>query len=192
MDDMMRMSFNELRGEVAPAASSMVAGGSLLGGHPSGPSLMGPSAVGTALLMGGGGQRTVEVPDHQMELRVLFYGPDAQRAAASSAGSVQVADGRIAAAACMGKRDFILFEPLDSAVREQRRLVLVLPLSTGPRDAQQAQVYLASSLAGWLYEQKTDGSGRPYGESKDQDPTLRKFFTRAQILAIRSFGDLDQ
>ena len=98
----------------------------------------------------------------------------------------------MAAAACQGKRDFILFEPLDDAVKTSRRIVLVLPLNTGSRDIKQAQAYLASSLASWLKEQKTDGSGRPYGESKDEDPTLRKHFTRAQILAIRAFGDRDQ
>ena len=95
---------------------------------------------------------------------------------------------RAAAAACEGKRDFILFEPLDNAVKENRRLVLVLPLGTDARAVKQAQVYLASSLASWLKEQKTDGSGRPYGECKDEDPTLRKHFTREQILAIASFG----
>ena len=49
-------------------------------------------------------------------------------------------------------------------------------------------MYLASSLAQWLHEEKTDGAGRPYGETKDEDPTLRKHFTREQILAIMSFG----
>ena len=29
---------------------------------------------------------------------------------------------------------------------------------------------------------------RPYGETKDQDPTLRKFFTRKQNVAIQKFG----
>ena len=96
---------------------------------------------------------------------------------------------RTAAAACEGKNDFILFEPLASAVQENRRLVLVMPL--GSRSAKQAQAYLASSLASWLREQKTDGSGRPYGECKDEDPTLRKHFTRAQIVAIREFGAAD-
>ena len=92
-------------------------------------------------------------------------------------------------AACEGKRDFILFEPLDGAVKENRRIVLVLPLTAGRNDVKQAQAYLAASLSSWLKEQKTDGSGRPYGECKDEDPTLRKHFTRAQILAIRAFGE---
>ena len=30
---------------------------------------------------------------------------------------------------------------------------------------------------------------RPYGETKDEDPTLRKHFTRDQILAIMAFGE---
>ena len=35
-----------------------------------------------------------------------------------------------------------------------------------------------------------DGSPcRPYGETKDEDPTLRKHFTRDQIFAIMAFGD---
>ena len=151
-------------------------------------------AVRTPPMLMGGSMvpRRLEVPDHRMELRVLFFGPDAQHSAGASSGSVQVADAKMAAMACEGKRDFILFEPLDGAVKENRRLVLVLPLSAGSRDIKQAQAYLASSLASWLKEQKTDGSGRPYGECKDEDPTLRMHFTRAQILAIRAFGDLDQ
>ena len=186
MDDMMSMSFDQLRGEVAPNAATTIAPGqSILGGTAA--TLMGGG--GPALLMGG--SRQVRVPDHRMELRVLFHGPDAQRAAADSGGSVQVADAKTAAAAVVGKRDFILFEPLDGAVKGGRRLVLVLPLSAGSRDIQQAQAYLASSLASWLKEQKTDGSGRPYDECKDEDPTMRKHFTRQQILAIRDFGDMD-
>ena len=184
MDDMMSMSFDQLRGEVAPNAATALSGGSMLTGGGAMATLMGGGAP--ALLMGSG---RVEVPDHPAELRVLFHGPDAQRAAAD--GGVQVADAKTASAASAGKRDFILFEPLDGAVKENRRLVIVLPLAAGAGDIRQAQVYLASSLAGWLREQKTDGSGRPYGECKDEDPTLRKHFTRAQILAIRAFGELD-
>jgi hypothetical protein len=188
MDDMMNMSFDRLRGEVAPASQTMLGGG---GGSAM---LGGPVGGGSALLMMGSGStapRRVEVPDHPMELRVLFFGPGARGAAAKGGSAVQEVDARTAAAACEGKRDFILFEPLDAAAKENRRLVLVLPLSAGPKDVKQAQVYLASSLASWLKEQKTDGSGRPYGECKDEDPTLRKHFTRAQILAIRAFGDED-
>lgn len=194
MDDMMNMSFDQLRGEVAPAATvsggSMLAG-SMVAGSRGAPMIMGATAP--ALLMGGSAMsRRVEVPDHPMELRVLFHGPDAQQSAASSSGSVRAIDVQMATAACQGKRDFILFEPLDDAVKQKRRIVLVLPLSAGQGDIKQAQAYLASSLASWLQEQKTDGSGRPYGECKDEDPTLRKHFTRAQIFAIRAFGERDQ
>ena len=64
----------------------------------------------------------------------------------------------------------------------------VLPMGAPRKELKQAQAYLAESLARWLSEEKTDGAGRPYGEVKDEDPTLRKHFTRAQINAIRSFG----
>ena len=190
MDDMMNMSFDQLRGEIAPAAQTAVRGGSMLGGSASPSMLMGPGST-PALLMGGGSvaPRQVTVPDHRQELHVLFCGPDAQRFASSASSAVQVADARTAMAACEGKRDFILFEPLDGAVKENRRIVLVLPLTAGRNDVKQAQAYLAASLSSWLKEQKTDGSGRPYGECKDEDPTLRKHFTRAQILAIRAFGE---
>ena len=83
-------------------------------------------------------------------------------------------------------RSDVQFEPLDDAVRKQSRLVAVLPM--GSRAEAGAQVYLAESLAQWLSEQKVDGAGRPYGETKDEDPTLRKHFTRAQIEAIVRFG----
>ena len=185
----MNMSFDQLRGEVAPNAATTIAPGSVMSmGGRGGPSML-MGGGGPALLMGG--SRRVEVPDHAPELRVLFFGPEAQKSAASASKDVQVVDGKVAAAACEGKNDFILFEPLDKAVRDNRRLVLVLPLNASSRDIKQAQVYLASSLSSWLKEQKTDGSGRPYGECKDEDPTLRKHFTRGQILAIRAFGDLD-
>ena len=174
MDDMMNMSFDDLRSQVAPNASVMPQMGSMmaLSGGTAGPSLL-------------AGPRTVSVPDHRQELQVFFHGAGAEAAARD----VAVVDTQTASAACKGKRDFILFEDLDEALKEGRRLVLVLPLGAGRGELGQAQAYLASSLARWLSEQKTDGSGRPYGECKDEDPTLRKHFTRAQILAIKQFGD---
>ena len=71
-----------------------------------------------------------------------------------------------------------------TAVKEGRRLVLVA--SKGDRNAKGMQVYLAESLGQWLGEQKVDGAGRPYGETKDEDPTLRKHFTRAQAVLART------
>jgi hypothetical protein len=71
-----------------------------------------------------------------------------------------------------------------TAVKEGRRLVLVA--SKGDRNAKGMQVYLAESLGQWLGEQKVDGAGRPYGETKDEDPTLRKHFTRAQAALART------
>lgn len=188
--DMMNMSFDQLRGHVQQntvvggaasmgSASQMMT--QMLGGPRSGggPSMMDP----TRMLM-----RPVEVPDHPQELHVLLFGPGAEKHATRDR-AVSVVDAKAAETACKGKRDFILFEELDNAVRQGRRLVLVLPLSAGRNELHTAQCYLASSLGDWLKEQKTDGSGRPYGESKDEDPTLRKHFTRSQILAIRAFGD---
>ena len=182
MDDMMNMPFDQLRGHVTANNNSAVASTMFMGRGGGGGSqsmLMGPAA-GTALL---GGPRVAEVPDHPQELQVFFFGPGAERAA--KAQGVHVVDAKLAAAACKGKRDFILFEDLDDAVVQNTPVVLVLPLGAGRGEIGQAQAYLASSLARWLGEQKTDGSGRPYGESKDEDPTLRKHFTRAQILAIK-------
>ena len=89
--------------------------------------------------------------------------------------------------ACKGKKDFILFEDMDDAVRDGQRVVLVTLKGDG-RALRGVQTYLAESLARWLGEQKLDGAGKPYGETKDQDPTLRKFFTRAQNTAIQNWG----
>lgn len=186
MDDMMSMSFDDLRGHVAPAATtvnpqaamSMLTFGNASGAHPGGSLLL------------GGPPRTVEIPDHAQELQVFLFGPGAEKFGRTA--GVGVLDAKMTQAACHGKRDFILFEPLDDAVRDGSRIVLVLPLGAGRGEIKQAQAYLASSLARWLGEQKTDGSGRPYGESKDEDPTLRKHFTRAQILTIREFGKEDR
>lgn len=69
-----------------------------------------------------------------------------------------------------------------------QRIVVVTPRGES-RELKGGQVYYAASLARWLSEQKTDGAGRPYGETKDEDPTLRKKFTRAQIEAIMRFGN---
>ena len=44
-------------------------------------------------------------------------------------------------------------------------------------------------LVNALREGKVDGAGRPFGELKDEEPTLRKPFTRAQLEAILAFGD---
>ena len=186
---MMSMSFDDLRNQVAPGGTTFnpqTAMNSMLtlggGGGPS----MQQRGGQRSLMQLAGPARPVEVPDHAQELQVFFFGPGAERF--GRAAGVGVLDAKTTQAACRGKRDFILFEPLDDAVKEGSRLVLVLPLCAGRSEVGQAQAYLASSLARWLGEQKTDGSGRPYGESKDEDPTLRKHFTRAQILAIREFG----
>jgi hypothetical protein len=184
---MMNMDFDRLRGHVQQ--NTVMAGTAAMGsssqmmtqmlGGPRGGSMMDPTRMLT---------RPVEVPDHPQELQVLLFGPGAEQHATRDR-SVSVIDARSAEAACKGKRDFILFEDLDQAVRQNQRLVMVLPLSAGRAELHTAQAYLADSLGDWLKEQKTDGSGRPYGESKDEDPTLRKHFTRAQILAIRAFGE---
>ena len=74
-------------------------------------------------------------------------------------------------------------------MRDGRRLVVVAPLGAGRGALASSQVYLASSFARWLREGKVDGAGRPFGEVKDEEPTLRKHFTRAQLEAILAFGD---
>jgi hypothetical protein len=188
---MMNMSFDDLRNEVAPASRSTA----LPGGARSGSMLMMDSrgtmmGGGVPMLMSGSSNtQPVIIPDHTKELQVSLFGPGAERFARSA--DISRIDDTLARAACKGKRDFILFEPLDNAVRERKRIVIVMELRASSSEISRAQVYLASSLARWLGEQKTDGSGRPYGESKDEDPTLRKHFTRAQITAIMDFADLD-
>ena len=108
---------------------------------------------------------------------------------AAAGGGVVALDAAAAAAAATGKRDFVLIEPLDDAVRDGRRLVVVAPRGAGRGALASSQVYLASSFARWLREGKVDGAGRPFGELKDEEPTLRKPFTRAQLEAILAFGD---
>lgn len=191
MDEMMNASFDDLRREVAPAARTMampgaMGGSSMLtfGGGGFGGSAMGRTGMPGALTMGR--SQTLVVPDHPQQLDVLLCGPGAK-----AAQGVEVLDVRTAAKACVGKNDFILFEPLDEAIRQNKRVVLVLPRGAPRSELPRAQAYLAESLARWLSEEKTDGAGRPFGETKDEDPTLRKFFTRAQINAIRSFGGAD-
>lgn len=175
--DMMNASFDDLRAEVAPAARSVAAGSALTFGG-------GGGLGGVQALMGGSAEpRTLYVSDHPQELDVYFHG-----AGATPSDGVSVVDASGAAAACKGKNDFILFEPLDEALREGHRLVFVAPRGAPRSELPRAQAYLATSLARWLSEPKTDGAGRPYGEVKDEDPTLRKHFTRAQIRAIRTFG----
>ena len=124
-------------------------------------------------------------PDDKLRhqhLQVYLHGPGAK-----SSDHVMVLDRERAITAVKGKRDFVLLEPLDDAVDRKRRLVFVLLRDAGQR-LEAAQVYLADSLSRWLSEEKTDGSGRPYGVSKDEDPILRKQFTKSQIFAIHSFA----
>ena len=168
MDDMMSMSFDELRGQMevpttvasTPAASLRALGGGSFGAMPSLAASARPQLT-----------MPLRVRDHAPALDVYFSGPGA------------------AAAAAKGKNDFVLFEPLDDAVRDGRRLVIVAPLGAGRGALASSQVYLASSFARWLREGKVDGAGRPFGEVKDEEPTLRKPFTRAQLEAILAFGD---
>ena len=189
MDDMMSMSFDELRGQVhtavasTPAASLRALGGGSFGAMPSLAASARPQLT-----------MPLRVRDHAPALDVYFSGPGAADAARRTAGGrsgggVVALDAAAAAAAAKGKRDFVLFEPLDDAVRDGRRLVIVAPLGAGRGALASSQVYLASSFARWLREGKVDGAGRPFGEVKDEEPTLRKHFTRAQLEAILAFGD---
>ena len=160
MDDMMNMSFDELRSSIAPA---------------------GPTQT-RALRM-----PTPEVPDHAQELDVYLAGPGADEACARARGVGALDAGR-ADAACRGKRDFILFENLDQALaptahwsrapfdamaRAQaasagQRVVVVTERGSRPPDG--AQAYLATSLARWLNEQKTDGAGRCAPAARPRSP----------------------
>ena len=189
MDDMMSMSFDELRGQVhtavasTPAASLRALGGGSFGAMPSLAASARPQLT-----------MPLRVRDHAPALDVYLSGPGAADAARRTAGGgrgggVVALDAAAAAAAAKGKRDFVLFEPLDDAVRDGRRLVIVAPLGAGRGALASSQVYLASSFARWLREGKVDGAGRPFGELKDEEPTLRKPFTRAQLEAILAFGD---
>jgi len=176
----MNMSFDQMRGEVAPAARTMTMGGAM--------------PLRSMLTHGGAGSGTMhalpppvaQIPDNPQELQVFLSGPGANAHARGS--GIGLVEAKQAVVACKGKRDFILFEELDNAVPDGRRVVLVMPLGARSSEIKQAQAYLAASLADWLSENKVDGAGRPYGECKDEDPTLRKRFTRAQINAIRAFG----
>ena len=184
MDDMMNMSFDALNNEVGTTISSgsAIGGGSRMLSHAGGSSSRSASSQGRGRAL-----QMAEVPDHAQELQVYFHGRGADGAARSCGPGCTLEPAR-AALACAGKRDFILFEPLDDAARDGTPIVVVTLLGAARGELKGAQVYLASSLAQWLSEHKTDGAGRAYGECKDEDPTLRKHFTRAQILAIRKLG----
>ena len=158
----MRMSFDELRATMAPA--------------------QGLGAGQAAAL-----RSPAEVPENPHELDVLFCGPGADAASASTRGAVGTLKRERAIDACKGKRDIFAFDPLDEALAAGKRVVLVAPRGSGGT-LPSAQAYLATSLSRWLHEEKTDGEGRPYGEVKDEDPTLKKKFTRAQVLAVQRFG----
>ena len=113
--------------------------------------------MGLPALMGGmnaGAPPPAVIPDHRQELQVYLYGPGAEKHTRSA--EVGRIDDSLATAACKGKRDFILFEPLDNAVRERQRIVIVTVLGAPRSEIGRAQVYMASSLARWLSEQKTE------------------------------------
>ena len=98
---------------------------------------------------------------------------------AGKVADVGVLDSARATSVCEERRDFILFEPLDDVVRDGGAIVVVVPRGMG-RDLQQAQVYLASSLARWLTEQKVDGAGR----RARRDSSCRLCVGRANPVAV--------
>merc|ERR1719240_1377928 len=112
----MNMSFDQMRNEVAPASRTMPMP---MGGRGGMTSMLthggGGGSMGNMLtMMGGSGPPpTAQVPDHAQELQVYFHGPGADGLAQGSGGSDNTVDPKQAAAACKGKRDFILFEDLD-------------------------------------------------------------------------------
>lgn len=165
MDDMMRMSFDELRGCLHPAHA-------------------GTYSETIPIMHSRTPHQARMAPDRPQELDVYLYGPRAEDHVTIGVSCVEA---RSAEAMCKGRRDFVLFEELAPAVRERKRLVFVVPVGAHCRSAQ-VQVYYAQSLGRWLSEEKTDGAGRPYGEMRDEDPMLKKKFTKAQTTAILSFG----
>ena len=105
MDDMMNMSFDDLRGNIAPSMPTNSGGtGNALAFHSAAPSmLMAPTLPPT-------------IPEHRQELDVLLVGPGAEAACAGAPRAELAAlPPEQAAGACKGKRDFILFEELDNA-----------------------------------------------------------------------------
>jgi hypothetical protein len=181
MDDMTHMSFDELRECLHPAHEAHRAAIPVIHVRATHHTQRGMRTHALPL-------RTRALPlsaaDGPRELDVYLHGP---RAGNHVTMGVSCLDAQRAEAMCKGRRDFVLFEELASAVREQKRLVFVVPFGA-PCCRAQVQVYYARSLGRWLSEEKTDGTGRPYREMKDEDPTLRKKFTKAQIAAVLSFA----
>merc|ERR1712087_43534 len=172
MDDMMRMSFDDLR-------SSVHIRPSITGRMPR--SLPAATAIAADALP--------VVPDTKSGLQVFFYGEGAAKHAVPGTGVKTLEKERVSMV-CKDKNDFILFEPLANAVQTNKRIVITAPLG-GSEALRSAQAYYATSLAQWLSEEKVDGAGRPYGQTRDEEPTLRKKFSRKQILAILRFGGCD-
>lgn len=193
MDEMMGMSFDQMRASMGPAHSS--ASHAALSAHRSGGDASMPLPLGSAL---GTGMLTmsaappsgpVEIPDHRQELDVYFVGPGAAEAASGAAGLSSL-DAARAEGVCAGKSDFSELEALDAAVRRGERVVIAV--NRGDRSLKSAQAYLATSIARWLSERQPDGAGRLTGVSKNVDPATRKHFTRRQIQAIVDFaGGMD-
>jgi hypothetical protein len=178
MDDMMRMSFDELRGCLQPAHTGTYQ--TAVPGIHSRPTHRAPVIVRARTQQ----PLPLASPDRPQELDVYLHGPRAEDFVAIGVSCVEA---QSAEAMCEGRRDFLWFEELAPAVRQRKRLVFVAPRGGRCRSAQ-IQAYYARSLGRWLSEEKTDGAGRPYGELRDEDPTLRKKFTKAQAAAILSFG----
>ena len=111
MDDMMNMSFDELRANVNPGVMPTTGGrGAALSFHGAAPSLLaGPPPAPV-------------VPDHPHELDVYLSGPGAESACAGAPrGQLAALASKQAQEACAGKRDFILFEDLDNAGAQRSR-----------------------------------------------------------------------
>lgn len=125
MDEMMGMSFDELRSTTA--AATMMGSQQLLA------STTGPRASSQRPPL-----PPAVIPDHPHELDVFLSGPGAEKQCARGVSTLSASEAEVA---CRGKNDFILLEPLDAAVREQRRLVIVMPLNAGRSSLSSSQAH---------------------------------------------------
>jgi hypothetical protein len=213
MDDMLGMSFDQLRTTLATPASGHIP--RAIERLPAGPSaapssswrtvtfmpgtnLSGTSLPGTGLTQLTGVTQLsqafgvplgpAQIPDHRQELIVWLVGPGASRLGNPARAAPGVAARTVAEALPLveGRQDFATFERVELLLRRGERVIVTL--AKGDREGKTAQGCRAASLGAWLRQRRTDGAGRPTRETRNEEPLTRKRFTRAQIEAILAFA----
>lgn len=211
MDDMLGMTFEQMRASMAPA-HSFASRPSALGNngiYQSNRSALGQGRRPMLVFdpyetragyedefaqidedFAGHPAGAAEIPDHALELDVYLVGRGAEAMVRTyNRGGVNrfvsTLDPSQITKAIAGKVDFATLTPVEDFVHRGERVVVTVCRGASLTSAQACS---AKSLAQWLQERKPDGAGRQTSSTRNDEPLTRKHFTRKQIEIILAFA----